>query len=103
MRTSDAAIKNVEVLQLNPFWFPEGANLAFHIDSIKTIISSAFDLSAAMPNIVEQCLYNVYMKAGWNIVTNHNIYQDILPETYLYPPFQDFSNEESSYLDKSEF
>lgn len=103
MRTSDAAIKNVGVLQLNPFWFPEGANLAFHIDSIKTIISSAFDLSAAMPNIVEQCLYNVYMKAGWNIVTNHNIYQDILPETYLYPTFQDFTNEVASYLDRSEF
>lgn len=103
MRTSDAAMKNVEVLQLNPFWFPEGANLAFHIDSIKTIISSAFDLSAAMPNIVEQCLYNVYMKAGWNIVTNHNIYQDILPEDYLYPTFQDFTNEVAAYLDKSEF
>lgn len=103
MRTSDAAMEGVEVLQLNPFWFPEGANLAFHIDSIKTIISSAFDLSAAMPNIVEQCLYNVYLKAGWNIVTNCNIYQDILPETYLYPTFQDFTNEVAAYLDKSEF
>lgn len=103
MRTSDAAMEGVEVLQLNPFWFPEGANLAFHIDSIKTIISSAFDLSAAMPNIVEQCLYNVYLKAGWNIVTNRNVYQDILSETYLYPTFQDFTNEVAAYLDKSEF
>ncbi len=103
MRTSDVTMENVEVLQLNPFWFPEGANLAFHIDSIKTIISSAFDLSAAMPNIVEQCLYNVYLKAGWNIVTNRNVYQDILPETYLYPTFQDFTNEVAVYLDKSEF
>lgn len=103
MRTSDAAMEGVEVLQLNPFWFPEGANLAFHIDSIKTIISSAFDLSAAMPNIVEQCLYNVYLKAGWNIVTNRNVYQDVLPETYLYPTFQDFTNEVAAYLDKSEF
>lgn len=103
MRTSDATLGNVEVLQLNPFWFPEGANLAFHIDSIKTIISSAFDLYAAMPNIVEQCLYNVYLKAGWNIVTNRNIYWNILPETYLYPTFQDFTNEVALYLDKSEF
>ena len=103
MRTSEAARGGVKVLQLNPFWFPEGANLAFHIDSIKTIISSAFDLSAAMPNIVEQCLYNVYLKAGWNIVTNRNVYQDILPETYLFPTFQDFTNEVALYLDKSEF
>lgn len=103
MRASDAVMEGMEVLQLNPFWFPEGANLTFHIDSIKTIISSAFDLSAAMPNIVEQCLYNVYLKAGWNIVTNRNVYQDILPETYLYPTFRDFTNEVAAYLDKSEF
>ncbi len=103
MHTSDAAIRGVTVLQINPFWFPEGANLAFHIDSIKTIISSAFDLSAAMPNIVEQCLYNVYLKAGWNIVTNRNVYQEILPETYLFPTFQDFTNEVAAYLKKSEF
>ena len=56
-----------------------------------------------MPNIVEQCLYNVYLKAGWNIVTNRNVYQDILSETYLYPTFQDFTNEVAAYLDKSEF
>lgn len=103
MRTSDAAVEGVQVLQINPFWFPMGANLSFHIDSIKTIISSAFELSAAMPNIVEQCLYNVYLKSGWNIVTNSNIYQDILPEEYLYPTFSDFTNEVKIYLDKSEF
>lgn len=103
MRTSDAATEGVQVLQINPFWFPMGANLSFHIDSVKTIISSAFELSAAMPNIVEQCLYNVYMKSGWNIVTNINIYQDILPEEYLYPTFSDFTNEVKIYLDKSEF
>lgn len=103
MRTSDAAADHVEVLQINPFWFPEGANLAFHIDSIKTIISSAFELSAAMPNIVEQCLYNIYLKSGWNIVTNSNVYDDILPEEYLYPTFSDLTNEVADYLDKSDF
>lgn len=103
MRTSDALAEHVGVLQINPFWFPEGANIAFHIDSIKTIISSAFDLSAAMPNIVEQCLYNVYLKAGWNIVTNSNVYHDILPEEYLYPTFSDLTNEVADYLNKSDF
>lgn len=103
MRTSDAETENVEVLRLNPFWFPKGANLAFHIDSLKTIISSAFELSAAMPNIVEQCLYNVYLKSGWNIITNQNDYEDTLPEEYLYPTFSDLTNEVADYLEKSEF
>lgn len=103
MRTSDSETDIADVLQINPFWFPQGSSLTFHIDSIKTIISSAFELSAAMPNIVEQCLYNVYLKAGWNIIANSNVYRDILPEEYLYPSFSDFTNEVADYLDKSDF
>lgn len=103
MRVSGTGEGNVRILQLNPFWFPKGSSLAFHIDSIKTIISSAFDLSAAMPDIVEQCLYNIYVKCGWNIISNCNIYQDILSEEYLYPTFSDLTNEVADYLDRSDF
>ncbi len=94
---------NSSILQINPFWFPENANIAFHIDSIKTIIASAFDLSAAMPNILEQCLYNIYIKSGWNLISNKNIYKDILPGKYLYPTFSDLCREVEDYLDHAEF
>ena len=100
MKTEDTA---ADILQINPFWFPENANIAFHIDSIKTIISSAFDLSAAMPNILEQCLYNIYIKSGWNLVSNKNIYKNILPEKYLYPTFSDLCREVEDYLEHAEF
>lgn len=92
-----------EILRVNPFWFPEHANLAFHIDSMKTILSSAFELSAAMPNILEQCLYRVYVKAGWDLITNENLYRGELPEEYLYPDFDDLCNEIEEYLDHAEF
>jgi len=94
---------NANVLRINPFWFPSDSNLAFHIDSIKTIISSAFELTAAMPNILEQCLYKIYIKSGWDLVTNRNIYSADLPEEYLYPTFEDLCEEIEDYLDKSDF
>lgn len=95
--------RNTDVLRINPFWFPNNSNIAFHIDSIKTIIASAFDLEAAMPNILEQCIYNIYTKSGWDLVTNKNRYSNSLPEEYLYPTFSDLCTEIEDYLNKSDF
>ncbi|MCM1285019.1 MAG: ATP-binding protein [Acetobacter sp.] len=94
---------NAELLRVNPFWFPENANLAFHIDSIKTILASAFELTAAMPNILEQCLYNIYIKSGWDLVSNKNRYAGKLPEEFFYPTFNDLCNEIEFYLNNSDF
>ena len=92
-----------ECLQMNPFWFPEGSNLQYHIDSLKLIISSAFDLYAAMPNILEQCLYRVYVNSGWDVVSRKNIYNGLLPEEELYPTFRSLCDEIEKYLDESDF
>lgn len=93
----------VGIMRINPFWFPENASLAFHVDSIKTIIASAFEMSAAMPNILEQCLYRVYVKTGWDFVANRNIYRGQVPEEFLYPTFSDLQREIDDYLDHAEF
>lgn len=103
MNTASDGKSGVEVMRINPFWFPRGGNLAYHVDSLKTIIASAFELSNAMPNILEQCLYNVYVKAGWDLVTNRNLYWDKVPEHYLYPTFSDLCNEVELYLNASDF
>lgn len=91
------------VLQINPFWFPQGCSLSFHMDAIKKIISSAFSLYAAMPNILEQCIYSCYVKKGWNVVKSINVFADIVPEEYLYPTFSDLCDEIELYLEKSDF
>lgn len=93
----------IGVMRINPFWFPENTSLAFHVDSIKTIIVSAFEMSAAMPNILEQCLYRVYVKTGWDFITNRNIYRGQVPEEFLYPTFSDLQREIDDYLDCAEF
>lgn len=91
------------VIKFNPFWFPKGASLQYHIDSLKLIISSAFDLYAAMPNILEQCLVRVYMNCGWDLSTSKNIYYGKLPESELYPTFETLCAEIRRYLDNSDF
>ena len=35
-------------------------------------IESAFDMEAAIPQIIEQALYKSYEEKGWNIYTNQN-------------------------------
>lgn len=87
----------------NPFWFPQGSNLQYHIDCLKQIISSAFDLYAAMPNILEQCLTLIYQHSGWDLVTGKNYYANELPEKMLYPTFSDLCREIEKYLDNSKF
>ena len=94
---------STDALLINPFWFPQGSNLQYHIDCIKQIISSAFDLYAAMPNILEQCLNRVYQHCGWDLVQGSNYYRDILPEDMLYPTFSDLCREIDTYLEKSKF
>lgn len=92
-----------EILRINPFWFPMGTSLAFHIDSIRTVIASAFEMSAAMPNILEQCLYSIYISSGWDLVTNRNKYSGQIPDEYLYPTFEDLLAEIDAYLLKADF
>lgn len=91
------------VIQLNPFWFPPQGSLPFHMDAIKKIISSAFSLYAAMPNILEQCIYNCYVKKGWNVVNSINVFANLVPEEYLYPTFSDLCEEIELYLNNSDF
>lgn len=92
-----------KALYLNPFWFPKGSSLQYHIDYLKQIISSAFDLYAAMPNILEQCLVLVYQHCGWDFIQNENRYVSELPEEMLYPTFSDLCQEVEAYITKSNF
>lgn len=103
MKIFSMSVADPDVLRINPFWFPEGGNLQYHIDSLKTIISSAFVLYAAMPNILEQCLYRIYRRCGWNISSSRNIYEGLLPEKFLYPTFQTLCEEIEKYLAESDY
>lgn len=60
--------------RFNPFEFLPSETITGHVDMLKAAFTSAFDMEAAIPQIMEQALYQVYEDFGWNLVTNKNMY-----------------------------
>ncbi|MHC6201765.1 helicase HerA domain-containing protein [Breznakiellaceae bacterium SP9] len=63
---------NTAPLRLNPFQFFEGESITSRVDMIKASINAAFDMEAAIPQIIEQTIYDSYGEKGWNIAGNSN-------------------------------
>lgn len=103
VKTYTMTAGSTQALCMNPFWFPKGSSLQYHVDCLKQIISAAFDLYAAMPNILEQCLVRVYLHCGWDFVQGTNIYETELPDSMLYPTFSDLCQEVDDYLTRAKF
>lgn len=63
--------------RLNPFEFFKGENITSRVDMIKASMEAAFDMEAAIPQLLEAAIYECYEDKGWNISTNANIkYED---------------------------
>ncbi len=58
--------------RLNPFEFFEGENITSRVDMIKASMEAAFDMEAAIPQLLEAAIYECYKDKGWNISTNKN-------------------------------
>lgn len=59
--------QNVAPFYINPFEIFEGESITSRIDMIKATMQSAFDMEAAMPQLIEAAAYDVYKRKGWNI------------------------------------
>lgn len=62
--------------RLNPFEFFEGENITSRVDMIKASMEAAFDMEAAIPQLLETAIYECYEDKGWNISTNKNYKYD---------------------------
>lgn len=58
--------------RLNPFEFFPHESITSRVDMIKASIESSFDMEAAIPQIIESAIYEIYKDYGWNIATNQN-------------------------------
>lgn len=63
---------DIAPFRLNPFQFFRHENISSRVDMIKACIEAAFDMEAAIPQIIESALYKSYEDYGWNIATNRN-------------------------------
>ncbi len=64
--------EKVAPFRLNPFEFFEGENISSRVDMIKANIEAAFDMEAAIPQIIEAALYRCYEDYDWDIATSTN-------------------------------
>ena len=58
--------------RMNPFEFLPTENISAHIDMLKACFMASFDMEAAMPNLLEEAMYRLYEKFGWDISSNTN-------------------------------
>jgi len=95
--------ERVSPIRLNPFYFPGGISVMSHIDSLKAVFMSAFSMYASMPNILEQCLYAIYQKVGWDLNRSINIFASKGIEMKHFPTLELLYEEIEQYLDRSSY
>ncbi len=59
---------------LNPLEFAEGESISARVDMLMASMTAAFNMEAAIPQILENAIYKAYEASGWDINTNTNRY-----------------------------
>lgn len=82
---------NIAPFRLNPFEFFPHENITSKVDMIKASIEAAFDMEAAIPQIIESAIYKCYESYGWDIATSKNTkYKNPFADgVYAFPTLQD--------------
>ena len=74
--------KKAELLQLNPFSFPEDTHVLEHIDRLVEIFNACWPMYAAMPAVLKDAVEQAYLRKGWDL-TNSTC------DPLIYPTFRD--------------
>ncbi|MCR5586029.1 MAG: DUF87 domain-containing protein, partial [Lachnospiraceae bacterium] len=92
--------ETVAPFRLNPFEFFEGENITSRVDMIKASMEAAFDMEAAIPQLLETAMYECYEDKGWNISTNKNTKFDkpFDDGCFSFPTLEDLENKIESVV-----
>lgn len=91
--------------RLNPFEFFPHESISSHVDRIKASIEAAFDMEAAIPQIIETALYECYEDCGWDIADGTNsLYDDpFAPGVYSFPTLSELVKKTTEVVKKQGF
>lgn len=91
--------------RLNPFEFFPHESITSRADMIKASIEAAFDMEAAIPQIIESAIYSCYEDYGWNICTNKNeMFENPFEDgIYAFPTLEDLINKVPEIVDDQGF
>ncbi|WP_163555138.1 ATP-binding protein [Helicobacter suis] len=91
--------------KLNPFEFFPHENITSRVGMIKANIEAAFDMEAAIPQIIEAALYECYKDYGWDINTNTNerFKNPFDPGVFAFPTLSDLYNKTQKIVEQQGF
>lgn len=94
--------------RLNPFEFFPSESITSRVDLIMASMEAAFDMEAAIPQLLESAIYSCYEKKGWNIATNRNKYYASTEEAFasadaVYPTLSQLNAEVEKVVDQQGF
>jgi Helicase HerA, central domain len=61
--------ESVAPLRLNPFEVPPGIDVSTHLDLLKAVFMGSMALWIPLPQVLEQCLIELYTERGWSFST----------------------------------
>ena len=96
----------VAPFRLNPFELYPHESVSSHIDMIMASIEAAFDMEAAIPQIIEKSIHECYKDYGWDISNDTNRYyswRDIENGAYAFPTLSDLIDKAESVVDEQGF
>lgn len=96
----------VAPFRLNPFELYPHESVSSHIDMIMASIESAFDMEAAIPQIIERAIHECYKSYGWDVSNDTNKYyswKDIENGAYAFPTLSDLIEKAESVVDEQGF
>ncbi len=96
---------NVAPFRINPFEIFKGENITSRVDMIKANIEAAFDMDAAIPQIIEAAIYECYEAYGWDIATSKNKrFEDPFADgVYSFPMLSDLIKQAEKVVEKQGF
>lgn len=95
----------VAPFRLNPFEFFPHESISSRVDMIKANIEAAFDMEAAIPQIIEAALYSCYEEYGWDIATSKNLkYENPFADgVHAFPTLTDLIKHTEKVVEKQGF
>ena len=69
LRVFTVGREHVAPLRLNPFEVPDGIDVATHLDLLKAVFAGSFALWIPLPQVLEQCLVELYTERGWDFAS----------------------------------
>lgn len=96
---------DIAPFRFNPLEFLPNETISSHVDMVKASIEAAFEMEAAIPQIIEAALYKSYQDYGWDILSNKNsVYDDPFKDgVYAFPTLSDLIRNTEIVVDEQGF